>query len=350
MGLGVGPAQFHAVELHHQAVADVAVVFGLVGLRVGHDAQLDHLRVGGVVEAEQVGAGFLQGGGVFAHRRGGDARQQLAGAVAQAFVQVGMDLVGDGAPLLAAGDFRLVPGEFGEHALREFLRGIVIGMGDVRDRDALGAVVLADPVGVREVDADGRGRIAVAGEADGVDHLRGNALDRGFPEARVHGGVVLEPLGVRTQGLGAARGVEVLDIDIAFPGTLAAQRVVVILDEPVDEVHGSEGILHPLDVEFVPLTKVAGAVIVDEKTQGAGLDVVLGHGAGLQELVADLLEGGGVDATHLPGQFPDDAVRSLDDLRVEAVRDGAGILRVHDAGVVLLHFVAGDAVVEVHGG
>ena len=162
--------------------------------------------------------------------------------------------------------------------------------------------------------------------------------------------MVLEPLRVRAQGLGAAGGVEVLDVDIPLPGALAAERVVVVLDEPVDEVHGAEGVLHPLDVELVPLAEVAGAVVVHQQAQGAGLDVVLGHFAGFQELVADLFEGGGVDAAHLPGQFPDDAVRALDDLRVEAVGDGAVVLRVHDPGVVPLHLVAGDAVIEVHGG
>ena len=50
-----------------------------------------------------------------------------------------------------------------------------------------------------------------------------------------------------------------------------------------------------------------------------------------------------------PGQFADDAVRAFDDLRVEAVGDGAGILRVHDAGVILLHLFTGDALIEVHG-
>ena len=222
-------------------------------------------------------------------------------------------------------------------------------MGDVRDRDALGAVVLADPVGIRKVDADGRGRITVSGEAHGVDDLRGNALDGSLPEARVHGGVVLEPLGVRTQGLGAARGLEVLDIDIALPGALASQRVVVVLDESVDEVHGAEGVLHPFDVELVPLAEVAGAVVFHEEAQGADLDVVLGHFAGLQEFVADLLERGGIDAADLPGKFADDPVLTLDDLGVEAVGDGTGILRVHDAGVVFLHLVTGDAVIEVHG-
>ena len=57
-------------------------------------------------------------------------------------------------------------------------------------------MVLADPVGVRQVDSDRRGRIAVSGEADGIDDLGGNALDSGFAEAGVDGGVIFEPLGV----------------------------------------------------------------------------------------------------------------------------------------------------------
>ena len=195
--LGVGTAEFDAAELHHQTVADVAGVFGLVGLGVRHDAELHHLRVGAVVQAEEVGAGFLQGGAVFAEGVGRSAGQQLAGAMPEALVKVGVDLVGDGEILLGEFYLFLVPCKLGQGALGAFLRRVVVCVRDVGYGDALRAMVPADPVGVGEVDADGGGRIAVAGQAGRVDDLCADSLHLRLLEARVDGGVVLEPLCVR---------------------------------------------------------------------------------------------------------------------------------------------------------
>ena len=154
MGLGVGTTQFHAGELHHEAVADVIGIFGLVGLRVRHNAQFHHLRICGVVQPEEVCAGFFQGRCILAHGRGAHAGEQLARAVAQALVQVRVDFIGNGAPLLGHLHLFLIIGELGEGARGHLLRGVVVSVRDVGDGYALGAVLLADPVGVREINAD----------------------------------------------------------------------------------------------------------------------------------------------------------------------------------------------------
>ena len=348
--LRVGPAQLHAGELHHEAVADVIGIFRLVGLRIRHNAQFHHLGIGRIIQAEEVCAGFFQGRCIFAHGGGAHARKQLPGGMAQALVQVRMDFVRNGAPFLGQLNLLFIIREFRQGAGGQLLRGIVVRMGDIGDGDALGAVLLANPVCVGEVDADGRGRIAVAGEANGVDHLGADALDRSFLEARVHRRVVLEPLGVGAQDFRALGSLEVLDIHIAFPGSLAAQRVIVVFDEAVDEVHRADGVLHPFNVKLVPFAEVTGLVILDENAQGAFLDVVLRYLAGFAQLFADFLQGGGVQAANLPGKFHDFPGLVLDHLGVEAPGNGLGIRRVHNAGVVVFHFLARDAFIVVHGG
>ena len=70
VGLGVGTSQLHASELHHQTVADIVGILGLVGILVGHDTQLNHLGIGCEIETEEVGACLLQGRCILTHSGG----------------------------------------------------------------------------------------------------------------------------------------------------------------------------------------------------------------------------------------------------------------------------------------
>ena len=72
----------------------------------------------------------------------------------------------------------------------------------------------------------------------------------------------------------------VLDVHQSLPAALAAEGVGVVLDESVDEVHGSESVLHPLDVVLVPEAQVAGAVVFDQSGDVLLLEVVLGDRGG----------------------------------------------------------------------
>ena len=268
MGFRIFLAEFHAGELGHDAVADVGGIFSLVGILVGHDAEFHHLGIGAVVEPEKVGAGFFERALVLAERSRGNPREKLAAAVPKTFVEVGVYLVHSVAELLCELDFRLVPGELGEHAVGLLEGCRVVCVGDVCDGDALGSVFLANPVRVGEVDSDGRGRIGRSSEGHGVDHLRADALAFTLAETRVDGGVILEPLGVRAQDFGALGGGCILDVDKSFPGSLAAERVVVIFDETVNIVDCAEGVAHPLDIVFVPGAEVSAAVVGHELVDG----------------------------------------------------------------------------------
>ena len=77
--------------------------------------------------------------------------------MAEAFVEVGVDLVCVGAPFADQFFFGVVPGKFVQHVVRRFVGGLVIGVGDVGDGYGLAAIFLSDPVRIRKVYAD-RGR------------------------------------------------------------------------------------------------------------------------------------------------------------------------------------------------
>ena len=325
MGFGVGTAGLHTGELDHETVADVVGVFGLVGLGVGHNAQLYHLGIGGVVETKEVCAGLFQGRSIFTHRGGAYSGEELAGAVAQALVEVGVDFIGQGSPLLGQFYLFLIIGELGEGAGGHLLGAVIVGVGDVGNGHGLGAVLLADPVGIGQVDANGRGRIAVTGQANGIDDLGADTLHGLLLEAGVHRGVILEPLGVGGQDLRALGGLEVLDVHVAFPGTLAAEGVIVVLYKTVDEVHRADGVLNPFNIEGVPLAEVSGLVIFYKECERALLDIVLSNLASELQFFANLGDSRGVDTTHLPGELLDFSVLSFYHLGIQTIRDGLGI-------------------------
>ena len=348
VGLGIGLAQLDTAELRHDAVADVAHIGCLVGVGAVEQAEFHQFRIGHVVEAEEVGAGFFQCGCEFLERVGRRSGQQLAGAVAEAFVQIGVQVVGDVAVLLAEVDLVLVPGEFREDALRALLRRKCVGVGDVGDGHRLGTMLLANPVGVGQVDADGRGGIVVTGDDGHVDDLGRDALDFFLLEAGIDRRVVLEPLSIAADGLGTLRSFAVAVVHDALPGSLAAEGIVIVLDEAVDEVHVAVRVGHPADVVLVPHAQVARLVVFDELVDVFLLQVVLSVDAGCFQMTDDHLEGRAVDTAHLPGLLHDLAV-FLHDLAVEAIADGVRVGRVFHLRIEVVDFFGVNVIIKVHG-
>ena len=203
-------------------------------------------------------------------------------------MEVGVDLVCVGAPFADQLFLGIVPGKFVQHVVRRFVGGLVIGVGDVGDGYGLAAIFLSDPVRIRKVYADWGRWIGVAGDAGHVDHLGRDALHFRFSEPWVDRGVVLEPLGIGGEDLGSFRGLVVLDVDVAFPGSLASERVVVVFHEAVDEVHCAFKLADPGHVIFVPFAQVSGPVVVDKEGDAFALGVVLGDCGGFLEFVANL--------------------------------------------------------------
>ena len=333
MGLGVLLAEFHPGELGHDAIAYITGILRLVRILVRHDAEFHHLGIGAVVQAEEVGAGFLEGALVFTECGGGDTGQKLAGAVSEALVEVGVDLIHVVAVLLDHVDFVLVVCKLLEHAVRTLEGRGVIGVGDVGYGHALGAVFLAYPVGIGQIDADGGGGITCAGEHHGIDYLGGNALAFRLLEACVHGRIVLEPLRVGTEQFGAGRSGGVLDVDNALPGGLMAERVVVVLDEAVHVVDNAEGVLHPLDIVFVPHAQVAGLIVLQQQVDALLLALVLDAFAGLAQFGTYLLQGLAIGSADRPDIFHHVPRRILYHLGIQAVGYRVRVAGDEGAGV-----------------
>ena len=138
-------ARLDTRQLGHHAVQDIFRIAGLRHVERGHQPQFHRLRVTQVVEAEEVGAGFLERRAVTLQLVALHARRQLSRTVPQTLVQVGMQVVGQFAVLV---HHLAVPGTQHELLVEAVaMGGHVVGIGDVVDGDRLRTVLLANPVG-----------------------------------------------------------------------------------------------------------------------------------------------------------------------------------------------------------
>ena len=182
--------------------------------------------------------------------------------MANHFVHVGGQLTGEAVPLLGAKRLLFRPGELA--AERRRCRSVV-GLVHVRERDRLAAVLLADVLIVRQVDADRRDRPGVAGLDDDVDGVGGDAADALLLVLVGPGHAVLEPLGVGGDLPDLLGLFPVHEVDERFPRPLVTARIHVDLDEPVDRVHRRVLVLDPGHVVGDAIGLFTGAVELHQR-------------------------------------------------------------------------------------
>ena len=182
------------------------------------------------------------------------------------------------------------------------LAALGVCLRDVLYRDGFGTIVLPYPVGVGEVDAYRRGRIAVAAEYRGIDDFRRYPFHLLFPVFLLYGRVVFKPLCIGADDFCATGGIHIFEVHHGFPRCLVPQGVAIHFRKAVHEIHHAGRILHPEDVEPVVLFQVAGIIERDERLYRFLLDGG-GHFGGLFEPIDYLLEGGRIHAVCLPDTF-----------------------------------------------
>ena len=146
-------AGFDADELGHQPVHHIGIILRFVGFCVGGESQFSELRVGHVVESEQVGTSLFDGRAIGLQGVGVYARKQLARAVPQTLMEVGVKVVAGIAVLINKIARGLVDDELFLEAVA--VGSFVVGIRQVADGYALGSVLSTHPVAVGQVDSDG---------------------------------------------------------------------------------------------------------------------------------------------------------------------------------------------------
>ena len=295
-----------AHQLGHQAVHQVGIELSLVGIGIRQKSQLNQFGVGYVIKAEQVSTGFLDGRAVSLQGIGVNTWKQLARTMAETFVQVGMKFVGQVGIFVDIIQFGLAINKLFVEAIA--VGGLVVSIGNVADSHRLGAVLATYPVGVGQVDADGRSRIEVACQDGGGDNLGRHTFHFFFLELLVHRRMVFEPLGIGTDGLRTTGSLEVLEVDKRLPAGFHAQRIAIAFGKAVHEVHARIQILHPQDGIIIKGLQVACFVVFHQLGDDRLLFGCLGHTFGFLQPVNNLLECLTVESAHLPYLFLNTAV------------------------------------------
>ena len=196
-------------------------------------------------------------------------------------------------------------------------RAPLVGLDDVGQGHRLAAVAFADRLVVGQIDADRHHRAGLPGPHHHVDRVGDDALDAGLAVVRIPGHVVLEPLRVVGQ-LADPCGRLLVDVeDEAFPAALDTARVHVDLDEPVDGVDRRGLVLHPRDVELLPVGLRAGPVELHQRGQRLGRGLAGNAARGL-EVLDDLRNLTTVPPVG-PVDFFNERAAGLHQARVEAV-------------------------------
>ncbi len=141
----------------------------------------------------------------------------------------------------------------------------------------------------------------------------------------------------------------ILHIHKGLPCSLASERVVIILDKTIHEIHGTESILQPFDIVLIPKLQIACPVVFHKRADIFLLRIVFRHSGSLLKLSHYFLKGGSVKTAYLVNIFADNAVSPLDKLAVETIRHRGLVRRVSHVIVEFLHLGTCHAFVEIDG-
>ncbi len=221
-----------------------------------------------------------------------------------------------------------------------------VGVGDVVDGDRLGAMVTSDPVSIGQVDADGGGRVGVATEDGGSDHLCGDPFHLFLLEAVVDGRVVFEPLGIVADCLGSFGSLLALEVDHRLPGGFQAEGIGIGLNEAVDEVDTRLGVGYPFHRVVVECFQIAAPVIIDQQGDHLFLMVVFGYCNRFLQPSDDSFDRLVIHAAQLPDLFGHLTV-DLAHFAVESIGERCLVGRILHSIVECFHLLLGNPLVEV---
>ena len=192
-------AWFNAHQLCHESVEHVGVVLRLVCPAIGQQTEFNKLRIGNVIETEQVGTRLFYGISIGLQRIGAHTWQQLSAAVPQAFVQVGMKVI----TCVAIGKNHRTGGIVDDKLFHEATssRCFRISFGDVLNGDTLRSMLSTNPVGIRQIDANGCRRILITTKHSCTDDVGRYTFDFLFLKSIINRRMILKPLRPLTNGL-----------------------------------------------------------------------------------------------------------------------------------------------------
>ena len=187
--------------LGQQAIHHVGIVLCLIGIRTVEQAELQEFAVRNVIQSEEVGTRLFDGISVILQRITIGSRKQPPASMTQAFMEICVQIV----CLVGKLIHPLKCFRIDDKLLTEAVspRRHIVSVCKIRDGNAFRTMLRPDPVGIREVDSDGRRGVFVSTQHRSAYHIRRNASHGLLLKASIYRRMVFEPLSIRADNLRA---------------------------------------------------------------------------------------------------------------------------------------------------
>ena len=209
--------QLYAHQLRHSAVHQLLIVLRLIGFFVRSNTQLHQLLIRHIIQREQIGTGFFKSRTVFFEIVLGHSGHQLSRSVSQALMQIHVHITHQSTVFLSQFALHIREHEFFVETVT--LCSLIIGFGQVFNRHRFRTVVLANPIGIGQVDTDRRSRIASSGKDRSGDHFGRYSTTFRFFVLFSRRRIIFKPLRIGRQDTGALGGGYIFEVNHRLPGT-----------------------------------------------------------------------------------------------------------------------------------
>ena len=179
-------------QLCHQAIHYIFIVFGLISLCIRHKSEFHQLGISEIVQTEKIGTRLFQSRTVGLQSIRIGIGKQFTGTMSQAFMQIGMQIVGDESVFLQSFALLIAPDKFLIETIS--LRSFVICLSDILDRNGFRTMIAANPVGIRQVDANRSCRIAITSQHGNRNYFGTDSFYFFFLKPFIYRRMIFEPL------------------------------------------------------------------------------------------------------------------------------------------------------------
>ena len=160
--------------------------------------------------------------------------------------------------------------------------------------------------------------------------------------------MILKPLGILTDGLGALRGFKILIFYDTLPGAFQSERIAIYFDKSVDEINHSLVLLHPGDAVAVEILQIACTVILHQEIDEMFLFLIFSIFLSTEQPGNNFLDSCAIEAVFSPCQLHQFAI-ALGQFRVQAIRRSLFVAIFLHLGIETFYFCLRNILIEIAG-
>ena len=203
-------------------------------------------------------------------------------------------------------------------------------------------MVAANPIRIRQIDADRRCRITIASQHGYGDHFGTHPFYLFLLEAFVDRRMIFKPLRIIADNLRALGRILIDKVYGRLPAGFHTQRITVSFDKTVHEIHIRSRILYPKDGVGIECLQVTGLIVFNQFFDDCFLRIVFGKRNGLLQLAHNLFDSSRIKTSDFP-YLLDNLSVLLHQPAIESVRDRSdGVFTRFHSGIIIFHLFLGN--------